>query len=247
MPYLALMFNQVLKSVLREWSETYYLGAFWMLTSLAITIHISKYKPRTTLSNGFLLFCIYNFLLASPIYTALLEMIPDLKLKRRVFIETLNTAYVLIESGVFLYYFGLVLKMPRTTRIIQISLLALGFSLLLIFYISNIDKNHILNYSTLLNIIELTLLLFFCIKYFYKQLVDDSYINQNTQRSPSFWIIGGLFFYIVGSLLVMLTEEYLIHDFKDLYMILGAFHYFSISILLISISKAFSCNSVLIN
>jgi hypothetical protein len=97
--------------------------------------------------------------------------------------------------------------------------------------------------SLVVNIVEFTIFLVAILSYFIELFTKPP--TQDLAKSPAFWISSGLFIYILVSLPFLLLAEYIWVESRNLYYLLISLHFLSLSLLLLTISKAFLCREPL--
>lgn len=106
-------------------------------------------------------------------------------------------------------------------------------------------RDLISEFSFRINVFEFFLLLFLCLIYLYESFTEKILESRPLKITPSFFIIAGLFFYIMISLPLLLIGDKLFSFSHHLYYLMFSIHYFSISILFLCLAKAFTCKTPL--
>ncbi len=236
------------KFLIRNWEQTYYTELLWIIcTLIALIVGIKYYRKEKTY------FLLLAYTLSSILITTIgyyiIKYTFSLKgLSSIIYLECANTLFAMVEMTTFKYLFRKLLHSSFMDRVIKI--LWLLFNILCIFFFWNILGNNlsriqIVSYSFIINIIEFFILLFLSLLYFRHLFIKDFIQITPLLKSPSFWIISGLFFYCVVSLPVLLVGNKLSINQFTLYLLAGSFHYISISFLFLCITKAFSCKVTL--
>lgn len=232
-------------------SSNYYTDLLWTICAIfTLSIGFKYYRKDRT----------YRFLLAyifiNSIILAIIVMFMkyfsiDLDSKgisTYKLMEIMNTIFSAIEISTFFFFFKLVFNTKTTNQIINI-LWILFISLCIIFFFkifnNKFSTGEILRNSFVVSIIELLLLVSFCIFYFYTLFTKEITNIARFNKSPSLWIITGLFIYCIISLPFFLIADNLYLTARNIFKIMHAIHYISISFLLLCIAKAFSCETTL--
>jgi hypothetical protein len=230
------------------WSNFYYSQFLWFAcTIFALIFGIKNYRKETSYTL-FLIYCIFNLVglnICNDLIFAFIELNRE---TRHVYIEIVNTVFAILETSTFFYLLKLTLKKNSIKYIINFSWF-LFILLCLTFFIITINNKlpskNIVQFSFTINYIEFFLLFPFCILYYYNLLTTETENSITLSKSPSFWIISGLFFYIVVSLPFLLIGGNVYQTDRTVHFILASIHYISISFLLICIAKGFSCKTTL--
>ncbi len=160
--------------------------------------------------------------------------------------EVTNIIYATIEMIVFYNFFKLTVSSKLYNRVLKIfmySYLATIVLYLIKVFDSSSTPSSIRSYSDRTLTIEFIFLTISCLVYYYELFKAQD--SKDLLKSPSFWIVSGLFFYcLIVTPFFFITNE-LYFERRDLYDILFAIHYFFIGILFICISKAILCKKQL--
>ncbi len=158
-----------------------------------------------------------------------------------VFIESLNSVFVVTELLVFGIYFIKILDSKKARNSVKI-LICLFVVVTILFFSKLVNPSfgtgEIQRASAGLNIIEFGILLVAIFSYFIQLFTKPPTLI--LIQSPSFWISSGLFIYILVSLPMLLFS---VHSFleRDLYYLVFVFHYTALALLLLILSKALLC------
>lgn len=229
------------------WVRSYFTLPAWHIAMLVtLIIGFIRFKKDSTHQ----LFLVYTA------WAIFVFIIVDIKVKlmhdrlgETIVIETCNTLFALVEIMVFMHYFTRLLDGIRIRQFLRAAaifylLLTVVFFLRLVF-VTGSSREQIASESFLLNVIEFMLLLAPCLTYFYRLLAHEDTSGGRLKDSPAFWIVSGLFLYILISLPFLLVAETMhLHD-RKYYYIAFSFHFFSIAYLFFCISKAFLCKAPL--
>lgn len=235
-----------LDSFLKTWKSTNYVGVFIIFASLYI-FYLSIYKIRS--KSGSILFLVYSLLILLLFllvhYSYLLY---DFSQREKSFFsETINIIFIIVELFVFITYYLHILK-NRTIKIIMKLMLAV-YLILFIFYLFFISSKSVeiallSRFSFDLNILEYIFLLT-TVFYYYIELLNNK-PEQNLLDSPSFWITSGLFIYTIASLPFLVLAQQPIIKKTPFYYKMFTSHYIALSILLVTIIRAFLCKKPLL-
>ena len=227
------------------WSKTYYIKPVLLVCILiAFFIGIKFYKKEKS-HLLFLIYALFSFI------TLLILDISTIKngLSHKahwVITETGNTILEISEFLIFFYYFLKILNIKLVKVLLKI--LVLPFITLTVFFFvkifdPNFSQNQICAFSFKINVLEFFLLLFPCLIFFYNLFSKEA--SQTLRKSPSFWIITGIFFYCITSLPFLLVGDNLAFNNRELYDLMFAIHYTSLALLFLALAKAFQCKKSL--
>ena len=234
-----------MEELIEVWGKTYYIKPILLASILFAILIGAKFFKRESIYLHFMFYAIINFLLLTVLDTDINKKgIPARQ--NTLIIETENTLIELIEFGVFYKFFLNVLRMKIAKQLMTISIIPF-LSLSIIFFIQitrpEFSRNQIRSFSYTINVIELFLLLFPCLIFFYELFTKEA--SQVLVKSPSFWITTGLFFYCIVSLPFLLIGADLAVNNRELYNLMFAIHYTSLAFVFLSIAKAFQCKKPL--
>lgn len=196
-------------------------------------------------------FLIFLYIISALLLILLCDVINPvfLNLKGRessVFTETFNTCFGIIEYTVFYIFFYNTLRSKKTKKVMTLFLIpyTLTISVFLIKEFDNsLSKTEIVYFSDLIISGELLFLNGLCIVYYYELLKMNPVAN--LLKSPSFWIVTGLFFYCLLIASFFIISENFIKEYKQIYSGFYALHYISFGLLFLAITKAFLCKKTL--
>lgn len=263
--FLDVFFGSILRAILKN--RMYFramekfgfdkLFAYWKYTNhIPIILFICtvfsiilgiKYFRKESTYYFLLVYCILALFVIEVILNFVIYFFTLNKITYTVFVETLNVFFALIEITTFLFFF------KRTLNTYLIKQLTNSFWIFfliicIIFWSNsithNVTKSQLVRNSYIINYIELFILLIFCLLYFYDLLTNDKWQFIPINKSPSFWITSGLFFYCIVSIPTLLISDKVITS-RNLYFIMGSIHYISFSILFLCLAKAFSCKTTI--
>lgn len=225
--------------------KIYYTELIWLLAMIiALCIGIKNYRKEINYIL-LLLYVLFGIIfITSTIIIRNSLAIP--RLNKPTITELLNMFFSLIEISIFLYLFKsfFVSKFEKKLILIIWIIDALFILSISIYICSNeIYVRRIIELSMFVTSINFVILFFLSLFYFYKLLAGQIQQTCNLIYNPVFWVIGGLFFYALVSLPVLLLSSNIAMSNKSLYYILYSIHYISISILYLCIAKAFSCKA----
>ena len=225
--------------------KIYYTEIIWLIAMIiALYIGIKNCRKETNYIL-LLLYVLFGIIfITSTIIIRNSPVIP--RLNKPPITELLNMFFSLIEISIFLYLFHSFFVSKFENKLIFITwiidaLFILSISIYI--YSNEIYVRRIIELSMLVTSINFVILFFLSLFYFYKLLAGQIQQTGNLIYNPVFWIIGGLFFYALVSLPVLLLSSNIAMSNKSLYYILYSIHYISISILYLCIAKAFSCKA----
>lgn len=242
------MIRDYLNSLIQSLKNSYYTGALLLVCLIIALIFAIKYYRKEKVNNFFIIYILYTFLLSDVVFQLFKFLFPLKGNDATFFLEVLNIVFAQIEFIVFSYFFKIIIEnkyFKNAIPIVQIIFSILFFSLIIRIFFWEIEIKTLREFSYYFNAIEFFIFLPFCLFYFYelltKQLASITYLT----KSPSFWIITGLFFYVIVSLPFLIIGNSLFINNKILYSISGSIHYISFSFFLICLTKAFACKTSL--
>jgi hypothetical protein len=242
------MEESVFEKILKGWANLFYTGPIWFLCSLfALIVGIKHYRKEKSYQL-FIIYCLSSLTMMNILHNLILYSLTSKGIGRTIFLETSNTLFTIVEVTVFFYWFKNILNtkfIKQVIKIIWIIFIAICIIFVYKFLQDGVSKDEIRKNSYLINVIEFFTLLLLCLFYFYQLLIKETNHLIPLSKSPSFWIISGLFFYCIVSLPALLIGNKLYLTSIELYFIMGAIHYISISLLFLCIAKAFSCKTTL--
>jgi hypothetical protein len=231
--------------LLKSLERLYYVDVLWLICAIIALIVCVKYFQRNMLSGIFIIYITCCILLTLADSLVLLSYSGIQKV--RVF-ETNNIVFSAIEYGCFSYFFINKFKKNILSFLVYSSQAIILVLLIRFISIANaptVTKEIIRTTSYSFNTIEFLFLLILCLVYFYNLFVSEYQKEVSLIKSPSFWIISGLFFYTCVSYPFLITGYFDINSSIKFIFALAVFHYVAISILLLCIAKAFSCKKLL--
>lgn len=223
----------------------YYTEIIVFLTSFFLLSIIIRYFSKKKFANLFLTYALGCILLFAGLSFKLI-FIPMNDRLSTVIIECANTIFAIIELGVFLTFFFQIIYSQTAKKLLL--LFSIGFIVSVIFFFAtalDIGNNNteIRKASLTVNILEFSIFLVAILFYYIELFTKPPTLD--LARSPAFWISSGLFIYILASLPFLLIAEYLWVQNKQLFYLIFSLHYLSLSLLLLTISKAFLCEQPL--
>lgn len=238
------MEKTVWSRTLTGWATSYYTELLWLVFALiALTAGIKYYRKEK--SNQLFIFYLFSSLLIINPIRSFISISLKLKgLNHTIYTEIINIFFGFVEISTFFYFFSKIFNTKKINHILFTCWLIFLFVCVLFFLNSTKDtitKKQIIQNSYFVNSIEFLFLLSLCILYFYLLLTKETNKAIILTKSPSFWIISGLFFYCIVSLPFLLIGNSIFQDSHTLYFIIFSAHYISISILFLCIAKAFTC------
>jgi len=156
--------------------------------------------------------------------------------------ETANTFFAIIELFVFIAFFLQIIESRTSKKFLF--LFSGGFVVAIILFFAKVlnvstSRDDIMQASIAVNILEFLTFLIAILSYFIELFTKPP--TQNLTKSPAFWISSGLFIYILASLPLLIFSEYIWVESKKSYFLLFSFHYASLTLLFLTIAKAFLC------
>ncbi len=224
------------------WGNTYYTNPIVSICSLLTIIIGIKFHQKEKSSTLFIIYplcCLFLFAgldIFSVFYKY--KVSPPSRTKAAIH-HSANTLFALFELFIFYYYYLGIIKSNFAHRAMKfISILFIV--IVIIFFIKLNDKNFeifdIRELSALIATIEFLFLLLPVFIYLFELFRNESV--KEIKQSPSLWINSGLFIYILVTLPFLIISESLP---KPLYHLMYSLHFVSLSILLLTITKAFLC------
>lgn len=235
------MHRSIFDTIILYWSKNNYLEPILLVCiiySLGTLIHTPK---KTDLHKVFLLGLSLHAIgfLITQIYPILISFEPSLNKKKAILI--VNNFVIIIEYFMFSFFFLKTLMNQRIKNALRIIKWILFILVLItqIFSLGNYnDKTNAVSY--LLNSIEFITILIASLRYFYETTQSNS--NINLISLPPFLISSAILIYIASSLPYMACGSYLYKTNISVYKTLTSFHYLSLCILFVAISRAFLLN-----
>jgi len=233
------------ESLIHIWSRTFFSEPFLMISMLAAFWTTLSFHKKERVRLFFIIYIITGFLLFISTDLALsFKIVTDRSY--HIFMEIFNNVFETVELFTFLYFFSKVLNAVFIDRLFLI----LGLIFLLItwtfyFWIYQFSPplSVIIDYSYHINVIEMFFLLMPCLMFFYKIFKDKPSID--LYKRPSFWIAVSLLFYCIIIIPFFMLNNTLFKTYPSFYFILVALHFITLSILYLSITKAFTCKHLL--
>ena len=235
------MDDSFFKKLFFDWSKVYYTTPIVIVCSfLAIVFGIKYYQKEKT----HILFIIYS--ISTFLLFLLAESFTIISLKtsrnKAAIIETGNILFEFIELSVF-YYFFLQIINSNVVRLIMKSSFIVFLILVILFFVKvndqNLSKNQVVQFSALIGSIKIFLFLIPIFTYFFELFTKDP-VN-DIFYSPSLWITSGLFLYCLSTLPFLLISDSLGTSNRSLYFLMFSIHFLSLSLLFLTIIKAFTC------
>jgi hypothetical protein len=235
------MNHEIIDKLLNHWranffTESILIAAFIFCFIIGLLYHYNEKERIFFLAYFFI--GVILFVVANPI--DFLRILTGKKLV--IFSEISNTIFELVEFIAFYYFFKKCFQNKKIKKISKIFLICLcifiaAFFTGLIFPDYTIEN--IRNHSLFINVIEFFFLAVMCLTYFYELLTGIPKIN--LFQRPSFFITTSTFFYSVLSIPFFMIAWDIRKIEKSFYFILFSCHYIVLTILLLTISKAFLC------
>ena len=240
------MDNFFLERLFSDWSRTYFTVPVACIISLiAIILGVKNYR-KDKIYTLFILYVISCFLLLS--FVDIVRIASQLPTKNRsIFTEASNTLFELTELIVFYYFFINIIKSNFVQLIMKLSFVVFLIFVFLFFIKindQNFSKNEVVRLSTIIGSIKFFMMLIPIFTYFFELIGSDPV--KDILDSPSLWITSGLFLYCLATLPFLLISDSLGKSDRSLYLLMFSIHFLSLSFLLLTIIKAFTCRRPLI-
>jgi hypothetical protein len=235
------MGKSFLEKLNEEWSRVFYTTPLVIVfTLLTISIGVKYYRKEKTR----FLFIIYALsclaLIAGVDFYRILST-PTAR-NKSIAIQSANMIFGLIEFTVFNCFFFKIIN-SKISRQLMTLFFILFFILVTFFYIKignpGFNKSEIIQLSSLITAVEFFLLLFPIFVYFFELFIKNPI--EYIAHSPSLWITSGLFIYCLATLPFLLISEPLSRGDRHLYILMFSVHFVSLSLLFLTIIKAFLC------
>jgi hypothetical protein len=160
--------------------------------------------------------------------------------------ETANTIFELAEFIAFYYFFKKCLQNKKSKKILPLFLISLLIIILSFFIALNFPSytiGNIKKHSLFINVIEFFFLFIMCLFYFYELFTQVPKINLS--QRPSFLIVTSTFFYSSLMIPFFMVAYDILQIERSTFYILFSCHFILLSIMLITISKAFLCKTAI--
>ena len=224
------------------WANTYYTIPVVILCSLLTIIIGSRFHRKDKLSILFIAYssCCLILFAGLDVFTALNQYkVSSTSRTKTAIYQSANTLFALFELFIFYYYYLKIINSKFAHSMMKISFI-LFFFIVLTFFMKLNDKQFeffdIRQFSALIATIEFFLLLLPVFIYLFELFKNETVTE--IKRSPSLWISSGLFIYILVSLPFLIISESIP---RPLNYFMYSLHFVSLSILLLTITKAFLC------
>lgn len=230
------------EDLIHNWQNVFYTILFTIFCILVALVVVIKFPQKEKLGYLFFLYIISALLLFAICYflgTAVLNLAGR---QSSVLFETANICFAFFEYFVFHNFFNNILKSKVAKKIMHFFLLAyIPVIILLIIkeFDYTISRSEIQHYNDIAISAELLFLATLCIIYYYELVKAKPIIN--LLKSPSFWIVSGLFFYCILITTFFLIAENLFMHNRQIFYVFYAVHFISFGLLFLAISKAFLC------
>lgn len=159
--------------------------------------------------------------------------------------ETANMIFTIIEFGSFYFFFFRVLEISWSKKALKLLAGVMLFMLAwFAFRLATGSEIEIIQHiSYLTSSVEMFLLIIPCLIYFYELFQKMPFVNLS--QKPSFWITTGLFLYSGTIIPFFLIADKINNYSPNLSDYFFSAHYFTLGILFLLLSKAFSCKKPL--
>ncbi len=220
-----------------DWSMSFYSEPFMLLCNISAVIFLIT---RKTTTNTFLFFS--SFAIVCLFATKVIDILEIFSYRnRRLIIEITNTTYEFVELYIFQYYYSKNLALfsakYRNFTILSFGTIALLFVLFI--SIGNQKNEIIFEFSYLINVIELLILLITSLRYFVFLIKNNQ--NDNPLEDPLFWISTGLLFYCVASIPFFMLAKALFYSSFTTFSFFFGLHFITFGLLFIFIIRASLC------
>lgn len=224
--------------------EKDHFGIFIMsLFELAAIVTGLRYVRRDKTSAYFLAYLILDFTLLWR-YVCL-TLSPLNSPKSSILLPLFNTLSSWIELLAYYYFFIQVIQYSAPIKVMK--LIRIFFIAVVLIFIPTrftFLSSNCFYVSDFLTVLEFLCILPPCLVYFY-ELFQKVSLHQLEHR-PSFWILTGVFFYVVISVPYYLVDHYIsINHYERRSLLYLAFFFIPYSISFIFLTKAFLCKTTL--
>lgn len=225
----------------KDWSASYFAEPFSFLCVISSVVILSTQKRKY---NNLLFYAVFTSL-----YIIIMKSIDILGLfssnKSRIIPELVNTIFELVELLTFHYYYSKkintrFLKIKNTFPKIFVFITVAFFFFALFF---NPKTQIILEYSYLINVVELLFLLAYSLKYFILIFKNQ---DNNPILDPYFWISTGILFYCLASIPFFMLAKTLFYYSFSIFSIFFGVHFMTLGFLFLSITRASLCKKQLL-
>jgi hypothetical protein len=226
--------------------NTYYTIPVVIISSLLVIITGIKLHLKEKSSILFIIYslCCLILFVGSELFKILYQYKASTSRIKIAILQSGNTLFALIELFIFYYYYSKITKLKFMHLAMKFSFI-LFLAIVFVFFLKLNDKKfekfYIHQFSALIATIEFFLLLLPIFVYLFELFKNESI--KEIKQSPSFWVNSGLFIYILVTLPFLIISESIR---KPLYYFMYSLHFVSLSILLLTITKAFLCRKPII-
>jgi hypothetical protein len=229
--------------IFRSLQNTFYTDLWLLVCILASIVCGIISRPRELAYKALLVYSVVS--LVCIVLWAVIKSSGTSKANEFLQIEFVNVSLSIVEFITFYIFFT---KNIRSNRVKPVSNVAITIFLLLsfLFFLDSLSSTSstdmIKKWSFQLNIFEFLLILIACLYFFYEQFTKQESVSLTGKSS--FWIVTGVFFYVLVSLPFFLIGPKLYSYSHFGYFLMSSIHYISLGFLFIFLSKAFLCNRV---
>jgi len=228
----------------QSWKEDFYSEPFLLACILSSIIFLIKYnKPEKIYS----LFLIYSFsafvLMFGTSIVGFYMKIGPLKIHLT---EISNTVFEFLEFFVFYSYYSELEHFNLKKYLLKFSFILFSItSCIYLFWTTllTINSKKIIEFSFLVNVMEMCFLLFYCLYYFFTLFKRKS--PEKLSTFPSFWITTGLLFYTATSIPFFMIASQLSRNKYLIFKPLSSLHYISFGLLFIFNIRSLLCKKTL--
>ena len=235
------MSHQIITKLITYYGRNFFTEPLVLLTFIFSFVISLLYHYRE-LERIFFMFYFFVgvvlFLVASPVEVMLILTGRNVD----AFNEVCNSTFELSEFIAFRFFFKKCLRTERFNKISMIFLILLLIIVLAFFtalLFPTYRKETIREHSFLINVIEFFFLTFLCFAYYYELFTGAPRLN--LFERPSFLITTSVFFYSVLLIPFFIIARALWKNEQSIFFVLFSCHYLLLTIVLLSISKAFLC------
>ena len=159
-----------------------------------------------------------------------------------ILMEIFNTIFELVEFITFYYFFKKCFQRKEIKKISKLFLICLLIVAAVFFTALNFPTysiEEIRTHSFFINVLEFFFLALLCLAYFYELFTGTPKLDLS--KRPSFLITTSTFFYSVLLIPFFIIARDMLRNESSLFFVLFSCHYLLLTIVLLTISKAFLC------
>ncbi len=235
------MRNSIIDTIISNWSKNNYLEPLLLICILYSLITLFYSTKKTELHKVFLLGLTLHAIgfLIIQTYPILFPYEPAINKKKTILV--INNFIIIIEYFMFSYFFLKTLINQTIIDVLRFTKWILVVLVLITQFFSLENYNNTTNTASfILNSVEFITILIASLRYFYETTQSSS--NVNLIFLQPFLISSAILIYIASSLPYIACGSYLYKTNINVFKTLTIFHYLSLCILFVSISRAFLQN-----